>query len=149
MTRKKSKRSKQQVLNNDEGVSNLMENEPGAVLKADESSIQNETESPKEHFTILGAKKPSKTRIVKRVLPQWLKCPEIVNSDLSSGPILNQLTINLDSNLFGHLEADNIEQLFPIQDRVLSWLVECDKDYRAGRWVRDTCISMPTGSGTY
>lgn len=148
MARKKSKRSKQQVFNKEE-ISNSTESEPTELLKTDESLVQDEIESVKQHFTILGAKKRSKTEIVKRVLPQWLKCPEIVDSDLSSGPILSELKINLDSNLLSHLEADSIERLFPIQERVFSWLIQCEKDYQAGRWVRDTCISMPTGSGTY
>ena len=128
----------------------------GTVKAQPEESVkENGVESKKDSieitqqqdFTVLGSKKRLKTQSAKRVLPQWLTQPEIVHPDLSSGTNLDDIEVVLDSKLIEKLKADGFNRLFPVQDRVLSWLLKCDKDYRAGRWVRDTCVCMPTGSG--
>ncbi|XP_058799740.1 probable ATP-dependent RNA helicase Dbp73D [Phymastichus coffea] len=101
----------------------------------------------KADFTILGSKTHTKKQLAKRVLPHWLTHPEIVNADLSSGSNLDEVENILGSKLIEKLKTDGFNKLFPVQVHVLSWLLKCDKDYKAGRWTRDTCISMPTGSG--
>lgn len=117
------------------------ENNPKTDIDTNETSLEN--------FTILGSKRRLKTQAAKRVLPSWLTHPEIVHSNLSSGPSLDEIKTELDSNLAEKLKADGFNKLFPVQARVLSWLLKCDRDYKLGRWVRDTCVSMPTGSGEF
>ena len=102
-----------------------------------------------EGFTILKSLKRSKIGAVKRVLPDWLKNPEIVNPNLNSGPILEELELILNSDIISKLKTDNISRLFPVQKELLLWLLKCDELYKQGWWVRDTCVSMPTGSGLY
>lgn len=110
-------------------------------------SITISNEISKQDFTILGSKKRAKSQFAKRVLPHWLTHPEIVNADLSSGSNLVEIENLLDSKLIQKLKADGFDKLFPVQVRILSWLLKCDEEYKIGRWVRDTCVSMPTGSG--
>lgn len=121
---------------------NKVNNNDGEVpLNADSA------DSVKQNFTILGSHKRVKTQTAKRVLPDWLTQPQIVSSDLKSGPSLKDIQTLMDVKLLKKLEEDGFNQLFPVQSQVFSWLLQCDHDYKAGRWVRDTCISMPTGSG--
>ncbi|XP_014212448.1 probable ATP-dependent RNA helicase Dbp73D [Copidosoma floridanum] len=103
--------------------------------------------SDQQEFTILGSHKKAKTQVVKRVLPHWLTHAELVSADLHNGPRLEEMQDLLDSKLVDILKADGIDKLFPVQSQVLSWLIKCDRDYKLGRWVRDTCVCMPTGSG--
>ena len=119
-------------------------------IKLNEVDIESEPKDfVQKDFKILGSKKRSKISSAKRVLPHWLSHPEIVSSELVKGPHLNQLENILDCKLIDKLKGDGFEQLFPVQARVLSWLLNCNEDYKVGRWLRDTCISMPTGSGMF
>ncbi|OXU20020.1 hypothetical protein TSAR_015753 [Trichomalopsis sarcophagae] len=118
-----------------------------SITENGEESKKDATQITQEDFTILGSKKRLKTQVAKRVLPHWLTHPEIVHSDLSKGPMLDDMQNVLDSKLVDKLKADGFDKLFPVQARVLAWLVKCDQDYKTGKWVRDTCVSMPTGSG--
>ncbi|XP_015433754.1 PREDICTED: ATP-dependent RNA helicase DDX51, partial [Dufourea novaeangliae] len=112
----------------------------------DSSKVQKDRDHQKD-FTILGAKTKRKKHEVKRVLPDWLANPEIIPIDLNSGPSLKEFTSVLDSKLIETLKANSINKLFPVQARILSWLLKCNKDKEQGFWLRDTCVSAPTGSG--
>lgn len=115
----------------------------------DNENITEEKISKQNNFTILGAKPQKKKREVKRVLPSWLVHPEIVSVDLNSGPSLEEFDSILDAKLIEILKANGIAKLFPVQSNVIRWLHKCNMDRKLGWWVRDTCVSAPTGSGKY
>lgn len=99
-------------------------------------------------FIVLGAKSKQRKREVKRVLPEWLANPSIISMDLNSGPSIEQLVPVLDSKLIEVLKVNGIDKLFPVQASMVTWLLDCNKDRQQGWWLRDTCVSAPTGSGT-
>lgn len=100
-------------------------------------------------FVVLGTKSRKKQREVKRVLPDWLAHPEVICADLNSGPSLEELNSVLDAKLIEVLRANGIVKLFPVQSSIIKWLHKCNMDRKLGRWLRDTCVSAPTGSGKY
>lgn len=105
-------------------------------------------EEPLENnFVVLGTKSRKKQREVKRVLPDWLAHPEVICADLNSGPSLEELNSVLDAKLIEVLRANGIVKLFPVQSSIIKWLHKCNMDRKFGRWLRDTCVSAPTGSG--
>lgn len=120
--------------------------------KEDNTNTANTTEkkvSLQNNFVVLGTKSRKKQREVKRVLPDWLAHPEIISADLNSGPSLEELDSILDAKLIEVLKANGIVKLFPVQSNVIKWLHKCNMDRKLGRWLRDTCVSAPTGSGKY
>lgn len=109
-----------------------------------------EKEIPSQNnFIVLGAKSRKKQREVKRVLPDWLAHPEVISADLNSGPTLEELESVLDAKLVEVLRTNGIIKLFPVQSSVIKWLHKCKMDRKLGWWLRDTCVSAPTGSGQY
>jgi len=124
----------------DENLTNEKKND-------DSKNITEEKMPQQNNFTILGAKPQKKKREVKRVLPDWLVHPEIVSVDLNSGPSLEEFDSILDAKLIEILKDNGIAKLFPIQSSVIKWFHKCNMDRKLGWWVRDTCVSAPTGSG--
>lgn len=121
-------------------------------LAKKDSSDKNTTkkEIPSQNnFIVLGARSRKKQREVKRVLPDWLAHPEVVAADLNSGPALDELESILDIKLVEILRANGIVKLFPVQSSIIKWLHKCNMDRKLGWWLRDTCVSAPTGSGRY
>lgn len=108
---------------------------------------QENVETAKTDFLVLGSKSHKKKREVKRVLPNWLAHPEIISADLSSGPTLDEVDSMLDSQLIEILKANGIDKLFPVQASILAWLSKSEEDRKLGWWPRDICVSAPTGSG--
>ena len=98
-------------------------------------------------FIIMGTKSKQKKHKVKRILPEWLSNPKLMSIDLNSGPTLEEMNLILDIKLITALKANNINKLFPVQANMISWLLKCDKDREQKWWLRDACISAPTGSG--
>lgn len=111
------------------------------------SNIKEQISEQHSDFIVLGSKTKGKRREVKRVLPEWLANPEIISIDLNSGPSLEEVNLILDSNLIEILKANGVNKLFPVQASTMSWLLKCNKDRQQGWWLRDTCVSAPTGSG--
>lgn len=103
--------------------------------------------SLQNNFVVLGTKSRKKQREVKRVLPDWLAHPEVISADLNSGPSLEEFNSILDAELIEVLKANDIVKLFPVQSSIIKWLHKCNMDRKLGRWLRDTCVSAPTGSG--
>ncbi|XP_023289732.1 probable ATP-dependent RNA helicase Dbp73D [Orussus abietinus] len=98
-------------------------------------------------FVVLGSESHKKQRAVKRILPDWLAHPEVISTDLNSGPDLTELTTILDDNLIKVLKKNGIKKLFPVQHKVITWLNKSNKERTMGWWPRDVCVSAPTGSG--
>lgn len=112
----------------------------------DRNTKENEISS-QSNFMVLGVKPQKKQHAVKRVLPDWLAHPEVISADLNSGPSVEDLHSILDHKLIETLRTNGIVKLFPVQFSVIKWLYTCNMDRRIGWWLRDTCVSAPTGSG--
>lgn len=141
---RKKKRRKKDIESADH--STMEENEQ--LEKNHETSIKKESSS-ENNFVVLGAKSRRKQHEVKRVLPDWLARPEIISADLRSGPSVEEFDSVLDTKLIELLKINGIAKLFPVQSNVIKWLHKCNKDRKLGWWLRDTCVSAPTGSGRY
>lgn len=126
----------QEVVTNDE--KNMLLNK-----SADVNNVQEQSD-----FMVLGVKNKRKKYEVKRVLPEWLANPNIISNDLNDGPSLESLNSVLDAKLIQVLKANGINKLFPVQASMITWLLKCNEDKQKGWWLRDTCVSAPTGSGT-
>lgn len=114
-----------------------------------DSNVKNDKSDVNLDFTILNAGKQTKGETVRRVLPEWLSNPEVVSSNLNSGPSLDEIAGNgqLDLKIIENLRSQGFTKLFPVQVRLLSWLLQCNENRKKGFWSRDTCVSAPTGSG--
>lgn len=95
----------------------------------------------------MGTKSKQKKHKAKRILLEWLSNPKLMSIDLNSGPTLEEMNLILDIKLITALRTYNFNKLFPVQANMLSWLLKCDKDRERKWWLRDACISAPTGSG--
>lgn len=98
-------------------------------------------------FTILSTGKQFKNKSVRRILPRWLAQPNIISSDLNSGPSFEENDCGLDPIFISALKSNGLNRLFPVQTNVIPFLLKCNEDRKRGVWVRDTCICAPTGSG--
>ncbi|XP_071877319.1 uncharacterized protein [Bombus fervidus] len=113
---------------------------------SDPNETQEKISGQNSDFIILGVKNKRREREVKRILPEWLANPEVISIDLNSGPTLDDMNSILDSKLIEALRANGINKLFPVQASMVSWLSMCNKDRQQKWWLRDTCVSAPTGS---
>lgn len=130
-------------------VDELVDVDEDEVLLEEFPTLAATSSNEQQDFMILGSEKQTKKKVVRRVLPDWLAHPELVSLDLSSGPILDDVKDTLDSKLIELLRTNGVIRLFPMQARVISWLLEREDDHKRGRWLRDACVSAPTGSGMY
>ncbi|XP_034933651.1 probable ATP-dependent RNA helicase Dbp73D [Chelonus insularis] len=154
---RKSRKRKKEKINVDDGEQT--DNKPEDVsinntnddVNAEKISMTEKSEKSinkqLENFMVLGSTNLQKKRQVKRVLPVWLARPQIISSDVSSGPKLKELKGLLDDQLIQLLKANGINKLFPVQEKLINWMQKCSEDRMKGWWVRDTCVSAPTGSG--
>ncbi|KAK0161037.1 hypothetical protein PV327_009555 [Microctonus hyperodae] len=124
---------------NDNGEVDNKTNNNGENTKKLKKSEQN--------FMILGSTSHKKRKKVQRVLPKWLSNPEIISSDLNSGPKLDDFIDILDPQLMNTLRVNGINKLFPVQASLINWMIKCNQQRKLGWWPRDTCVSAPTGSG--
>lgn len=151
---KKKKKKKKDIENERHAAAgkniDLDEKEQNLTKEDNNDKDITEKEIPSQNnFIVLGARSRKKHREVKRVLPDWLAHPEVVSADLNSGPTLDELESILDTKLVGILRANGIVKLFPVQSSIIKWLYKCNMDRKLGWWLRDTCVSAPTGSGKY
>lgn len=115
--------------------------------KISNNSINEIQKEQQTNFIVLGEKSRHKSYKVKRILPEWLTNPRIISVDLDSGPSLEELNSILDLKLIEVLKTNGINKLFPVQASMISWLLKCNEDRQQKWWLRDTCVSAPTGSG--
>ncbi|XP_051950470.1 ATP-dependent RNA helicase DDX51 [Xyrauchen texanus] len=102
-------------------------------------------------FQILGGFKEKMVEKVKRVLPQWLAQPDVIQRDIKSHLVPIQEVLGIHPTLLKKLEANGIKSFFPVQAEVIpailgsvsSGLLVGPGGYRP----RDICVSAPTGSG--
>ncbi|KAF0768645.1 putative ATP-dependent RNA helicase Dbp73D [Aphis craccivora] len=101
---------------------------------------------PALDFTLIDTHGFKKKKKVKRVLPDWLAKPTIVSVDLKHLDVPINGIPELDPALVQKLKNKGCTHFFPIQNQLVPWIIKTQKhwDYR---WIRDVCISAPTGSG--
>ncbi|XP_067002527.2 probable ATP-dependent RNA helicase Dbp73D isoform X2 [Anabrus simplex] len=99
-----------------------------------------------EGFTIIGGDRFRKKSKVKRVLPYWLANPTIISVNLQElGTSVDDIP-GLDSDLVQRLKENGVHNFFPVQSKVIPWLLEAHKRPLLYRPC-DVCVSSPTGSG--
>jgi ATP-dependent RNA helicase DDX51/DBP6 len=80
------------------------------------------------------------------ILPYWLAFPEILSNDLATpGLKVAELTYICDV-LQKNLNSMKIKNLFPVQEKLMPWILEVNKKPIPFR-PRDVCVSAVTGSG--
>lgn len=139
----------EETVKNDGTWTNLKENEEGTEENLGEARKKTVEIEKNAGFVILGSKSHKKPKEVRRVLPEWLSRPEIIPRDLDSGPTLAEAARSgiLDGGTVELLKKNGMEKLFPVQERMLTWLTKSNEERRRGFWIRDVCVSAPTGSG--
>lgn len=109
-------------------------------------------------FSILGNFENTDLKPVKRVLPDWLAHPSIIQAELKRRKQTTQDdTVEdtdmkiLDTDLQQRLHGNGIHRFFPVQRQFIPVLI---KDMKSGIFgghsglrPRDICVSAPTGSG--
>lgn len=152
----KKKKKKRKNIHNEENyekndktlyAENTYDQDSSKISNKSINEIQEEISEQQTNFIVLGEKTRHKSYEVKRILPEWLTNPKIISVDLDSGPSLEELHSILDLKLIEVLRTNGIDKLFPVQASMISWLLKCNEDRQQKWWLRDTCVSAPTGSG--
>uniref|UniRef100_H2ZLF9 ATP-dependent RNA helicase n=1 Tax=Ciona savignyi TaxID=51511 RepID=H2ZLF9_CIOSA len=100
-------------------------------------------------FTILGEEIDSSKVKVTRHLPRWITDRIIIDDIKSELQLLTDVEPKIDPVLIENLKELGIVQLFPVQQKVIPFIL---RDTRRGIGEqtfppRDICVSAPTGSG--
>ncbi|KAJ4450547.1 hypothetical protein ANN_01974 [Periplaneta americana] len=111
-----------------------------------ERNVENETGEKVKGFTVIGSDRFRKKSKVKRVLPQWLANPSVVQVDLQQLTTAVTAVPALDADIVEALQRSNITHFFPVQAQVIPWLLSVHSK-PVQYWLRDVCVSAPTGSG--
>uniref|UniRef100_A0A8C1YS49 ATP-dependent RNA helicase n=1 Tax=Cyprinus carpio TaxID=7962 RepID=A0A8C1YS49_CYPCA len=98
------------------------------------------------------SQEPKKTvQKVKRVLPQWLAQPDVIQRDIKNNLIPISEVPGICLTLLKKLEANGIQSFFPVQAEVIPAILESVSSGLllgpGGYRPRDICVSAPTGSG--
>uniref|UniRef100_A0A8C2F049 ATP-dependent RNA helicase n=1 Tax=Cyprinus carpio TaxID=7962 RepID=A0A8C2F049_CYPCA len=90
-------------------------------------------------------------KVVKRVLPQWLAQPDVIQRDIKNNLIPISEVPGICPTLLKKLEANRIQSFFPVQAEVIPAILESVSSGLllgpGGYRPRDICVSAPTGSG--
>ncbi|XP_038126436.1 ATP-dependent RNA helicase DDX51 [Cyprinodon tularosa] len=102
-------------------------------------------------FPVLGGYESRTVHKVKRVLPQWLAEPDVIDRDIRCNLLPISALSGLSAQLLNKLEANGIQSFFPVQAEVIPAILDGAKHGllmgRGGHRPRDICVSAPTGSG--
>uniref|UniRef100_A0A8C1DCK8 ATP-dependent RNA helicase n=1 Tax=Cyprinus carpio carpio TaxID=630221 RepID=A0A8C1DCK8_CYPCA len=102
-------------------------------------------------FHILGGFEEKTVQKVKRVLPQWLAQPDVIQRDIKNNLIPISEVPGICLTLLKKLEANGIQSFFPVQAEVIPAILESVSSGLllgpGGYRPRDICVSAPTGSG--
>ncbi|VVC26320.1 Helicase superfamily 1/2, ATP-binding domain,DEAD/DEAH box helicase domain,P-loop containing [Cinara cedri] len=105
-----------------------------------------EDNSKPSDFTLIDTHGFKNNKKVKRVLPEWLAKPTIVSVDLNKLDVPIEGIQELDPALIKKLRNKGYTHFFPVQTQLIPWLINVQQ-FWYDRWLRDVCISAPTGSG--
>ncbi|XP_043102111.1 LOW QUALITY PROTEIN: ATP-dependent RNA helicase DDX51-like [Puntigrus tetrazona] len=110
-----------------------------------------ENGSSQTTFRILGGFEEKTVQKVKRVLPQWLARPDVIQRDIKSNLIPMTEVPGICPTLLKKLETNGIKSFFPVQAEVIPAILESVSSGLllgpGGYRPRDICVSAPTGSG--
>ena len=97
-------------------------------------------------FTPLGVDLNQGKNKVKRVLPEWLTKPEVIDTDFDKSKLtpVNEFA-DLNPLLKAKLSSEGVTHFFPVQKTVIPFLLP--KRSHAFFPPNDVCVSAPTGSG--
>lgn len=102
-------------------------------------------------FHVLGGFEEKTVQKVKRVLPQWLAQPDVIQRDIKNNLIPISEVPGICPTLLKKLEANGIQSFFPVQAEVIPAILESVSSGLllgpGGYRPRDICVSAPTGSG--
>ncbi|XP_026126338.1 ATP-dependent RNA helicase DDX51 isoform X1 [Carassius auratus] len=126
--------------------------------KTEESVDPQISQEPKEEsgssqttFHVLGGFEEKAVQKVKRVLPQWLAQPDVIQRDIKSNLIPFSEVPGICPTLLKKLETNGIQNFFPVQAEVIPAVIESVSSGLllgpGGYRPRDICVSAPTGSG--
>lgn len=80
------------------------------------------------------------------MLPKWLSNPTIISVNLQNLEVKVSDIKLLDKSLRKKLKENGIQRFFPVQAKVVPWLLEAHK-HSDIIFPSDVCVSAPTGSG--
>ncbi|XP_050973500.1 ATP-dependent RNA helicase DDX51 [Labeo rohita] len=110
-----------------------------------------ENGSSQSGFHVLGGFKGKTVQKVKRVLPQWLAQPDVIQRDITNNLIPVSEVPGICPTLLKKLEMNGIQSFFPVQAEVIPAILESVASGLlvgpGGYRPRDICVSAPTGSG--
>lgn len=118
-------------------------------MELDEPTPLSSTLLDDQSFKVIGNDKFMRKQRIDMVLPPWLAYPTIISNDLSvRDSVSAQLTKIpfLSPELIATLHTMDIQQLFPVQETVIPWILDVHHKPSPFR-PRDVCVSAPTGSG--
>lgn len=102
-------------------------------------------------FHVLGGFKEKTVQKVKRVLPQWLAQPDVIERDIKSNLVPVSEVPGVCPVLLKKLKANGIQNFFPVQAEVIPAILNSVSSELlvgpGGYRPRDICVSVPTGSG--
>ncbi|XP_056629191.1 ATP-dependent RNA helicase DDX51 [Triplophysa dalaica] len=100
---------------------------------------------------ILGGFKEKTAQKVKRVLPQWLAQPDIIERDIKGNLVPVNEVPGICPVLLMKLKGNGIQNFFPVQAEVIPAILNSVSSELlvgpGGYRPRDICVSAPTGSG--
>ncbi|XP_016355465.1 ATP-dependent RNA helicase DDX51 [Sinocyclocheilus anshuiensis] len=110
-----------------------------------------ENGSSQTTFHILGGFEEKTVQKVKRVLPQWLAQPDVIQRDIKNNLIPISEVPGICPILLKKLQTNGIQNFFPVQAEVIPAILESVSSGLllgpGGYRPRDICVSAPTGSG--
>uniref|UniRef100_A0A671P2C4 ATP-dependent RNA helicase n=1 Tax=Sinocyclocheilus anshuiensis TaxID=1608454 RepID=A0A671P2C4_9TELE len=116
-----------------------------------EKTSERENGSSQTTFHILGGFEEKTVQKVKRVLPQWLAQPDVIQRDIKNNLIPISEVPGICPILLKKLQTNGIQNFFPVQAEVIPAILESVSSGLllgpGGYRPRDICVSAPTGSG--
>ena len=108
-----------------------------------------DTDEPKETdtgFTVIGEVIPTKREPVKLPDAEWVRTADSFHHSCTEKEDLTSLQSHVSQAMMDKLIKNGIDSLFPVQHRLIPFLLRSLKVSGTVR-PRDVCVSSPTGSG--
>ncbi|XP_056319047.1 ATP-dependent RNA helicase DDX51 [Danio aesculapii] len=129
----------------------ITEQTPSSPVQIKTEKAEELTSSSQSNYQVLGGFKEKDVQKVKRVLPQWLAQPDVIQKDIKSNLIPINEVPGICPTLLRKLQTNGIQSFFPVQAEVIPAVLESVGSGLlvgpGGYRPRDVCVSAPTGSG--
>lgn len=160
----KKKKKRKKSLSTEDVIVKIEENEseneksvditgptPSSPVQIKAEKAEELTSSSQSNYQVLGGFKEKDVQKVKRVLPQWLSQPDVIQKDIKSNLIPISEVPGICPTLLRKLQTNGIQSFFPVQAEVIPAILESVGSGLlvgpGGYRPRDVCVSAPTGSG--